>query len=278
MTATFAARSHPGLVRSNNEDVYLVVRYGRYLQALATNLPAGDAPERSDTYGYGFLVADGVGGHAAGEVASRLAVNTLVRFALDLPDWILFPQAKADWNRIEERAREAYRQMDAAIRAETDERPELTGMGTTVTVARNVGRDLIVAHVGDSRAYRLRGTSFTQLTRDHTLAQELADARGIGPGDVARHLFRHVLTRAVGGKVAWSGVDIQKHEVVEGDQILLCSDGLTDLLPSPAIASVLQSAKTVDAACDELIGLALKAGGSDNVTAVVARYTSTPAT
>jgi serine/threonine protein phosphatase PrpC len=173
---------------------------------------------------------------------------------------------------MQDRAHDIYRQIDAAIRAESEERPELAGMGTTLTVARNVGRDLVVAHVGDSRAYRLRGKTFCQLTRDHTLAQEMADARGIAPGDVVRHLFRHVLTRAVGGKVVWSGADVNKFDLADGDQVLLCSDGLTDLVPGPMISSVLQTAASAESACDELVSLALSAGGSDNVTCVLARF------
>jgi serine/threonine protein phosphatase PrpC len=267
-----AARSHAGLVRPNNEDVYLVVRYGRYWETLATNLPPGDAPARVDSDGYGFLVADGVGGHAAGEVASRLAVDTLIRLALETPDWILLPPGDEDWKRIQERAREYYRQIDAALRAEAEERPELQGMGTTLTLARNVGRDLIVAHVGDSRAYRLRGDDFRQLTRDHTLAQELADARGISPGDVVKHLFRHVLTRALGGKIGWAGVDVGKFGLDDGDQVLVCSDGLTEMVAPAEIAGVLRSAPTAEATCQELVELALKAGGKDNVTVALARY------
>jgi protein phosphatase len=267
-----AARSHTGLVRTNNEDVYLVIKYGRFWQTLMTNLPPGDAPERVGHEGYGFLVADGVGGHAAGEVASRLAVKTLIQLALETPDWILLPPGDGEWRRVQERAREYYQQIDATIRAEADERPELAGMGTTMTIARNIGSDLIVVHVGDSRAYRLRGEELRQLTRDHTLAQELADARGISPGDVVKHLFRHVLTRALGGKLRWGGADVEKHGLTDGDQILICSDGLTEMVPTAAIVGVLRTAPTADAACQELVDLALKNGGKDNVTVVVARY------
>jgi protein phosphatase len=266
-----AARSHTGLVRPNNEDVYLIVHYGRFWRTVATNLPEGEAPKRIDTDGHGLLVADGVGGHAAGEVASRLAVTELIRYALDIPDWILAPGAE-DWSRIVERAREAYDRMDAALRAEVEARPEFSGMGTTMTIARNLGRDLLVAHVGDSRAYLLRGDDFRQLTRDHTLAQELADARGISPADVVKHVFRHVLTRAVGGKVGWTGVDINKFGLNDGDQVLLCSDGLTDMVTPAAIATILRDAATAEAACEQLVDAALHNGGKDNVTVVLGRY------
>jgi protein phosphatase len=267
-----AARSDTGLVRPNNEDVYLVVHYGRFWRTVATNLPPGDAPERADIEGYGLLVADGVGGHAAGEVASRLAVSELIKYSLEIPDWILAPGEPEDWSRIVERAREAYDRMDSALRAEADVRPQLAGMGTTMTVARNLGRDLILAHVGDSRAYLLRGGEFRQLTKDHTLAQELADARGISPADVVKHVFRHVLTRAVGGKVGWGGVDIDKFTLEDGDQLLLCSDGLNEMVTPAAMATILRDSLTAEAACQQLIEAALQNGGKDNVTVVLGRY------
>jgi serine/threonine protein phosphatase PrpC len=267
----FAARSHTGLIRANNEDVYLVVHYGRFWQTLLTNLPPGDAPDRNTAEGYGFLVADGVGGHAAGEVASRLAVRTLIHLALDTPDWILLPGDEG-WERIADRSRDRYRQIDEALRAEAEARPELEGMGTTMTMVRNVGRDLIVAHVGDSRAYMVRGGDIKQLTHDHTLAQQLADAGGISPAAVVTHVFRHVLTRALGGRGGWTGVDIGKFELNDGDQLLLCSDGLTDMVDTATIAAVLRDAPTANDACHTLIELALEGGGKDNVTVVVARY------
>jgi serine/threonine protein phosphatase PrpC len=276
VTVEIAARSHTGLVRANNEDVYLVVRYGRFWQTLLTNLPSGIAPDREGVEDYAFLVADGVGGHAAGEVASRLAVGTLVRLALDTPDWILLPHDR-DWERIEDRARERYRQIDAALRAESQANPELAGMGTTMTLVRNIGRDLIVVHVGDSRAYLASGEEFGQLTHDHTLAQELADKGGIAPGDVVKHVFRHVLTRALGGKLDWVGVDVRRVGLTDGDQVLLCSDGLTDMVDATTIAGVLRAAPTPDNACQTLIELALKNGGKDNVTVVLARYRITAA-
>jgi protein phosphatase len=145
-------------------------------------------------------------------------------------------------------------------------------MGTTMTAARNLGADLIVAHVGDSRAYLLRGAEFRQLTRDHTLAQDLADRRGIGQADVATHIFRHALTRALGGTVEWKGVDVAQVELADGDRLLLCSDGLTEMVAPPTVAATLRAAPTARAACDALVGLALENGGRDNVTVVVAAY------
>ena len=146
-----------------------------------------------------------------------------------------------------------------------------------MTLVRNVGRDLMVAHVGDSRAYLLQGNQLKQLTHDHTLAQELADAGGISSAEVPKHFFHHVLTRAVGGNVNWSGIDIEKTVLADGDQVLVCSDGLTDMVDQPTIARTLGESATANDACKALVDLALKNGGKDNVTVVLARYRITAA-
>jgi protein phosphatase len=271
------AATHPGLVRSNNEDMYLVVHYGRYLQTLQTNVPAGHILDRYDAEGYGLLVADGVGGHAGGEVASRLAVTSLVHLVLDTPDWVLLI-GEEEQERSAERTRRWYHQVDAVLRAEAGADPSLAGMGTTLTVARNLGPLLILAHVGDSRAYLLRDGVLFQLTRDHTLSQDLADAGGLAPAEVATHVFRHVLTRALGGPKHWKGVDIRFVELHDADQVLLCTDGLTDMVDDEAIAATLRKATTAADACQALVDRALANGGRDNVTAVLARYRIAAAT
>jgi serine/threonine protein phosphatase PrpC len=270
-TVDLAALTHAGKVRQNNEDVYLVARYGRFLQTLLTNLPPGCVPDRSDEGGYGLVVADGVGGHAGGEVASRLAVSTLIRLALDTPDWILLPGDR-EREQVMERFRQRYRLTDVVLQAEASVDPALAGMRTTMTVACNLGPDMVLAHVGDSRAYLLRGTDFRQLTRDHTLVQELADAGGISPDQIKNHVFRHVITRALGGEGGLAEADIRRVVLADGDQVLLCSDGLTEMVETATIADTLRAAATAREACEALVELALEGGGKDNVTVVLARY------
>jgi protein phosphatase len=273
--ADLAALSHTGNVRESNEDVFLVVRFGRALQTLLTNLPEGLVPDRSAEEGYGLLVADGVGGSAAGEIASQMAVSTLVSLVLDTPDWVLLA-GDQEREKVMERFSQRYHQVDAILRAEGQADPALAGMGTTMTLACNLGADLILSHIGDSRAYLLRGADFRQLTRDHTYAQELVDAGVIQPEDVETHRFRHVLTRALGGTGPRAGTEVQYVRLGDGDQVLLCSDGLTDMVDDVAIAAVLREAGTARAACDALVEMALKNGGKDNVTVVLARYRFAP--
>jgi PPM family protein phosphatase len=269
------ALSHPGNVRPSNEDYYLVVRVGRALQTLLTNLPPGHVPDRSEEEGYGLLVADGMGGHAAGEVAARLAVNALVNLVLDQPDWILRAGEREN-ERLLQRMARRYRQVDELLRREAEKDLNLWGMGTTLTVACILGDTLFVGNLGDSRAYLHRGADLHRLTRDHTLAQMLADTGSIRPEEVTTHRFRHVLTRCLGGSEGVVEADVQQVRLSDGDQVLLCTDGLTDLVDDAAIAAVLQGAGAASAACEALVELALGRGGRDNVTVVLARYRFAP--
>src|SRR5262245_52849086 len=162
-----------GKVRPNNEDHFLIARAGRFLEHLQTNLPPQEVPVRQEEICYGMLVADGMGGHAAGEVASRLAIRTFVDQVLLTPDWILRTDDAHLVTEVARRAEERTIQASAALTKAALDDPRLTGFGTTLTVAFNVDTDLFLAHVGDSRAYLLRRGRLQQLTHDHTLAQEL---------------------------------------------------------------------------------------------------------
>jgi protein phosphatase len=265
------ALSHRGKVRANNEDCYLVATFERAVRPLLTNVPEGGLPPRLGDAGYGLLVADGIGGHSAGEIASRLAAITLVDLALGTPDWVMRLD-EAGQERVVERFAWRYREIDLALREMGKAEPSLAGMGTTLTVACSLGNDLIVAHVGDSRAYLFHAGHLRQLTHDHTSAQELADMGHIPPEAVARHSLRHVLTRALGGTVAPVPADVQFVRLSDGDQVLLCTDGLTDMVTDAAIATILAAEGTAQEACQALVDAALHRGGKDNVTVALARY------
>jgi serine/threonine protein phosphatase PrpC len=145
-------------------------------------------------------------------------------------------------------------------------------MATTLTVAATLGADFLVVHVGDSRAYLFRRGRLEQLTRDHNLAQALADIGAIRPEEAATHRLRHVLTNVVGAKGDEIKVELQHLRLEDGDQVLLCTDGLTDMAADAAIAEVIGRPGPAAAACDALVELALAGGGKDNVTVVLARY------
>jgi protein phosphatase len=268
--------SHRGRVRLNNEDHYLVSRVGRSMEILVTNLPDGELPPRVDDCGYVMMVADGMGGAPGGEVASRLAISTLVRIVLDVPDWIMRPDAGSA-EEVLNRAIEYYRQVDAKLTKRGADDPSLTGMGTTMTVAYSAGTHLFIAHVGDSRAYLCRRGSLQQLTRDHNSAQLLADAGIIAREGKFTERLRHALTNVLGATRAPASVEVHRLRLIDGDRIMICTDGLTEMVDDAAIAELLERTVQPEQACRSLVDLALEKGGHDNITVVMARYTVTGA-
>lgn len=266
-----AGLSHTGHVRTNNEDHYLVVRIERSLKTMMTNLTEGSLPERFDEVAYGLLVADGMGGYAAGEVASSQALIKLIELAVETPDWVMRMLHRENANTVMRRMTERFRLIDSELRVQGESDPSLVGMGTTLTVAASLGAELFVGHIGDSRAYLFRNERLHQLTRDNTLAQGLIDAGIARPEDTATQAMRHVLTAALAaGEQA--DPQVQRFHLCDGDQVLLCTDGLTEMVRDETIAAILNDADSATQACQTLIDLALAAGGSDNTTVVLARY------
>jgi serine/threonine protein phosphatase PrpC len=267
-----AALSHPGKVRRNNEDHFMAARFDRTMRTLSTNLPEGEVPSGYAETVFGLLVADGVGGSAAGEVASRTAIHAIVDLVLETPDWIMRLDDRLAEEVLARMERRFQRVRETLIeRANAD--PGLRGMATTMTVACSLGPELLTAHVGDSRAYVFRtGGRLERLTRDQTMAQSLADAGAITQEEVARHPSRHVLTSALATRGAFVQVQLKRSRLEDGDQLLLCSDGLTEMVSDEAIARVLATAGPPAETCRQLVDLALEAGGKDNVTVVLARY------
>jgi PPM family protein phosphatase len=266
-----AAQSHPGRVRANNEDQFLVTKLKRSHETMLSSLPPGDVPERAEEVNYALIVADGMGGHAAGEVASRLAISALVSLFLDLPDWIF----KVDDDRapeIERRARELVQQVSSLIVERGRQDAALRGMGSTLTAARSYGRDLLIVHVGDSRAYLYRGGRLSHLTKDHTYAQMLVDCGRLEACDVASSGVAHILTNAIGGSTEHVNVDVDLLRLESGDRLVLCSDGLTDLVDDDTITKTLGNTNNSNDACTQLMQLALDGGGRDNITVIVAGY------
>lgn len=229
------AVSDPGLIRPNNEDVAFA---GARLIA----------------------VADGMGGAPAGEVASEIVIDTLAPVESSPPD----QEALAV-------LRDAIGTANARIRAVTDADQTTEGMGTTVTAVLLAGRRLAVAHVGDSRGYLLRHGGLRQLTRDDTYVQTLVDQGGLTPQEARRHPQRSLVTRAVQGNPVEPTITALTAE--PGDRLLLCSDGLSDVVDDDALAAVLVGYPDRAQCADQLVKLAHQAGAPDNVTLVVADVT-----
>jgi PPM family protein phosphatase len=264
--------SHPGKIRARNEDHFIVSRIGRFLETVLTTLPSGEVPERAEEAGYAMIVADGMGGHAGGELASRMAISGLMKLVLSMPDWIfhLDETVAAD---AAQRSRQRLQHVNTLLIEHGRQDPNFLGMGTTLTAARNLGRKLQIVHVGDSRAYLLRDARLHRLTRDHTYVQLLVDSGELSPDEAADFGGRHLLVNALGGFNDDVQVDVDQLKLANGDHLLLCSDGLTDLVDDDAIRQVLVDCRESAAACRRLVDLALDSGGRDNVTVVVARFT-----
>jgi PPM family protein phosphatase len=267
-----AAHSDQGFVRETNEDHYLVVRMARSLETVFTNIPDGLFPQRIGETAHGMLVADGIGGTAAGEVASRVALLTLLELVAQTPDWIMRTNQREKAAAIMQRMTLRFRQVDDELRELGESSRSLQGMGTTLTVAATLGTELFLGHIGDSRAYLLRGKQLHQLSKDHTLAQVLVDAGLAEPDDPSTRAMRHVLTAALGSAGERSAPEVQRLHLTDGDQLLLCTDGLSEMVSDDNIASVLTDATSSELACYHLTELALANGGHDNITMVLARY------
>ncbi|SIT00854.1 Stp1/IreP family PP2C-type Ser/Thr phosphatase [Alicyclobacillus vulcanalis] len=242
----YAAKSHIGLVRSMNQDGFAVV----------DGLPVGVL----------FVVADGMGGPQAGDVASRIAVERVSAYVerhlhdeADPRDVVYLAIADAN--------AEIYRQASAV--------PEYTGMGTTIVCALALADRMVVAHVGDSRAYGLIGGEFRQITEDHSLVAELVRRGHLSAAEARHHPQRNIVTRSLGTEPA-SLPDVTEVPWAEGDVLLLCSDGLSNLVEDDELRAFLEQVRgargqeDVSKTVDAMVQLALARGGTDNVTALVA--------
>lgn len=272
VTVEVAGLSDVGRVRTNNEDHFLITRFGRHMTVEDTNLPAGILTPWAEERGVGLVVADGIGGNNFGEEASRLAIASLFRLVLETPDWILRMDEEAQPREVARRTAERYERIGRMLAEEAEAYPHLQGFGTTLTAAFSIGRALFVGHVGDSRGYLFRDGQLLRLTRDHTVAQRLVDQGQIDPMEAATHRLRNVLTRSLGHKDAPVQPDVTRAVLNDDDRLLVCSDGLTDMLTDDVIAQILGSELPPAAVCRALVDLANQAGGRDNVTVAVARY------
>jgi protein phosphatase len=271
VSVEFSGQTHQGKVRTNNEDQFFIARLAKSMQVYQTSLARDPETRFSEEDGYLMVVADGMGGAAAGERASTRAIESVETFALNQLKWFLH-HGSGEESKLLAELRQGFEVADRAVVDEGEANAGLYGMGTTMTMAYSVGRDLHIVHAGDSRAYLFRQGELTQLTCDHTLVQLLIAGGVISPDDARHHARRNVVTNVIGGPNAGVHAEIHKVQIENGDVLLLCSDGLTEPVEDDQIAEALASSNDPTEAADRLISLALKNGGPDNVTVVVARY------
>jgi PPM family protein phosphatase len=259
-----------GKVRVSNEDQFLIAELSKAMRVWQTSLPE---PSRqiSDDRAHLFLVADGMGGAEAGERASAIAVIAIEQFMLNSFKWF-FGSNNAEAQRVLGQFQAAFKHADARVLEEAEQHPELSGMGTTVTMAFQLGAQLCILHAGDSRAYIYRDGELQQLTEDHTVTAEMVRNGSLRPEEAAGHRLRHVITNVIGGNEAGVKVECLAVELRDGDRVLMCSDGLNEMVPDEAIMATLAAEPEPEAATKQLLAQANDAGGRDNITIIVVRF------
>lgn len=263
------ALTDPGRVRPANEDHYVIVELARTMSVHQTSVPQAKV-QYSSHRGHLFIVADGMGGHQAGEVASALGVVTVEGFLLNTLKRFFHLQVPEEQNVMKE-FQHALMEADARIFEEADQHPEMLGMGTTLTMAFAVNWRLLIAHAGDSRCYLLSQGELHQLTLDHTEVAEMVRLGVLSPAQAVRHPNRHVITNVLGGHEPGVRVEMHKLDLEPADVVLLCSDGLSEMVPDASIAAILEEQEP-RRACERLVAEANDRGGKDNITAIVARF------
>jgi protein phosphatase len=265
-------RTDQGRVRSNNEDQFLIADLERTLVLQESSVFRGaEAVLSGPRQGHLLIVADGMGGYEGGEVASAVAVEALMRHALEKMPWFIKATPAAE-HELAEGLRAALQDCHERVRAAARERGLDVRMGTTLTVAYVVWPRVYVLHAGDSRAYLYRSSGLYRLTRDHTMSQRLVEQNVMTEEQAARSRYQHVLLNTVGGQSERVQAELHQLELQRRDVLLLCTDGLTGELDDDQIAARLGRGGPVGRIADDLIHAANEHGGHDNVTVVIARF------
>ncbi len=233
-----------GMVRDNNQDSYFV--------PVNEDIPL-------------FVVADGMGGHKAGEIASNMAINIIRDTFLELK---IPPMDEISITKLIE---QSIKEANEKIYLRSIEKEAYSGMGTTVTLAYIINRKLCIGHVGDSRAYLFKDENLIQITEDHSLVNELVKNGSITLEEAKTHPQRNIITRAVGTSETIE-MDIVVREYEEGNILLLCSDGLTSMVKDSQIQDILSKEKNIQKACENLVSLSNDNGGYDNTTVIAIKF------
>ena len=249
MNYTFCTRTDPGRARDNNEDAVALDN--------DTNL---------------CVLADGMGGYNAGEIASGMATAFIKS---EMARWLSEAGRHAKVKEIRRALEICVDNANRSIFNASDSNPQYSGMGTTLVVAVFHGATLILGHIGDSRCYRLRGGELSQITKDHSLLQEQIDAGLITPEQAATSSIKNLVTRALGVEDAVM-LDLHEHEVEAADCYLLCSDGLSDMVDDGEIASILRGESPMEQLADALVVAANEHGGRDNISVLLVQADAAP--
>ncbi|HEX3276711.1 MAG TPA: protein phosphatase 2C domain-containing protein [Gemmatimonadales bacterium] len=259
--------THPGKVRTENQDHFLICTLRKQMVVLQTSLPGSTLTADGQRLALLMMVADGVGGGAKGEEASRLALEAVSQYVSRSME--CYYAAPTDEHELEAALEAVAARCHAELlrRAEAD--PQSRGMATTLTLYLGVWPRAFLLQVGDSRCYLLRDGELSQITRDQTMAQELMDLGVLMPAEATTGKLSHTLSSSIGGRQ--TAPVISRVDLAWGSVLLLCSDGLTRHVPDDRIRAQLRAMTSARQVCEDLVQEALDGGGSDNITVIVRR-------
>jgi serine/threonine protein phosphatase PrpC len=264
------AASVRGTLRPHNTDHYLAIKISRGLETVRTSLAETDYPAAFEEHAYAMIVADGIGSHGEGAHASRVALSALAHLAITHGHWNVRVGSQAAED-IRIQIQFFFHRVDDALRRAGRAFPN-TGLATSLTMAAVAGKDLFFTSVGHSKAFLFRSGRLIQLTTNHTREAKGSDA--LPPSELghAKRDLKHVVTKTVGGEPGDADVDIEQIQLMHGDRLLLCTNGLTDGVSEDEIADALAVRRSPEEDCRQLVDLAALSGTYDDMTAMVANY------
>jgi protein phosphatase len=266
-----------GKKRDTNQDQFLISDLSKTMLIHQTSLPEPDHQRLfSSSQGKLFIVADGLGGHGGGEVASAISLHAIVNYMLNMMPWF-FRLDEAREDDLREELEAALQRCQGKVQSAAGTHQDISEMGTTLTMAYVIWPRLYVVHAGDSRCYLYRSSKLEQITKDHTIAEKMVDQGKLTPEEAEESAWSNVLWNAVGGGSDEISPEVYKAELQKGDILLLCTDGLTKHLSDGTIVETLTRPLTgpresVQAKAQKLIDMANQDGGTDNITVVIAQF------
>jgi len=262
-----------GKVRTTNEDHFLVSDLNKSMQVHQTSLGLNHSTRLyGGSQGKVLAVADGMGGHAAGERASMIAVDAVTEFLLNAMDWFRCCEDEKEEDEAVARLQGVTDFCHEQVSQDVDAAPQRKGMGTTLTLGFILWPRMFVVHVGDSRCYLLRDGEFKQISHDHTMTQYLIETGALAPDETHNSEWDHQLYNVIGGNREAPKPDVYRTTLEIGDTVLLCTDGLTKHVSDEEMAATLSEDLTAEELCESLREQALRGGGEDNITLIVARF------
>jgi protein phosphatase len=263
-----------GRKRPTNQDHFLIADLNKSMRVHATSLTLDNETRvYGGSQGKLLIVADGMGGEAAGERACTIAVDQVTTYVLNSLAWC-FRLEEGSEHDFEDDLKQALESCQKSIEAAVGTHPEMKSMGTTMTMVYIVWPRAFVVHVGDSRCYLLRNRQLDQVTVDHTMSEIMAEAGQMSREEARHSPMGHALWNVLGGRSDELSVDVYKLTLERDDILLLCTDGLYDMVPHEKLQEVLDSSASAEAACRQLVDLANENGGKDNITVIVSHFLS----